>query len=49
MWKDKLFALHNYVYIMVYDKMKGVAPHPHPSSLFHMNNETHILKNMLEL
>jgi hypothetical protein len=26
LWKDKLFVLHNYVYIAVHDRMKGVAP-----------------------
>jgi hypothetical protein len=29
--------------------MKSVSPQPHPSSLFQMNNETYILKNMFEL
>jgi hypothetical protein len=47
---DKLFALHNYVYIVVYDRMNGVASYPHPCSLFQMNNETYkILKNMFKL
>jgi hypothetical protein len=33
LWKDKLFALHNYVNIVVYDRMKSVPPQLHLASL----------------
>jgi hypothetical protein len=34
MERQVFFALHNHTHIVVYDRMKSVAPQPHPSSLF---------------